>query len=114
MESSGKVAVVTGASRGIGRATALALAREGMRVIVNYHTSAERAAKVVYEIDQITKGVAIQANVADRAEVEHLCEAALQEFGRVDLLVNNAGAIPRPNDWQQMTDDIWQRTFDSL
>ena len=65
MVSSGKVAVVTVASRGIGRATALALAREDMTVVVNYSTSGERAAEVVYETNQITKGIAIQANVAD-------------------------------------------------
>jgi 3-oxoacyl-[acyl-carrier protein] reductase len=112
MESNDKVAVVTGASRGIGRATALELAREGMGVVVNYQKSADQAAELVYEINQITKGIGVRANVADRAEVQHLHEAVLREFGRVDVLVNNAGAIPRPNDWQQMTDDIWQRTFD--
>lgn len=89
---SGKVAIVSGASKGIGAAIARSLAAEGASVIVNYATSKEGADRVVEQIaGQGGKAVAVQANVAEQADVERLFATAMEVFGRLDILVNNAG-----------------------
>ncbi|MDY6784212.1 MAG: 3-oxoacyl-[acyl-carrier-protein] reductase [Cyanobacteriota bacterium] len=103
-----KVAVVTGASRGIGRAIALALASEGATVVANYARSSTAAEEVVAEITN-AGGVAIafQADVSQSQEVETLIEETKAKFGRIDVLVNNAGITRdtlllrmKPEDWQ--------------
>ena len=87
-----KVAVVTGASRGIGRAIALELARRGARVVVNYNQSAEAAAEVVAAIEaEGGDATAIQADVSDFTQARALIRAAQETYGRIDVLVNNAG-----------------------
>ena len=89
---SGKVAVVTGASKGIGAAIAKHFAAEGASVVVNYSSSKEGADKIVNEITKSGgKAIAVHANVAKKAEIEELFSAAKKAFGRVDILVNNAG-----------------------
>jgi 3-oxoacyl-[acyl-carrier protein] reductase len=92
MELRGQAALVTGAARGIGRAVALSLARDGAAVAVNYRERADQARSLVTEIEQ-AGGVAfaIQADVADAAACTAMVEAVLKRFGRVDVLVNNAG-----------------------
>jgi len=92
----GKVALVTGGSRGIGRAVSLMLAREGAAVIVNY-TRQEAAAAEVVDLIRARGGRAIagRADVSDRAAVQAMVDAALEEFGRIDILVNNAGILSR-------------------
>src|SRR6202165_3841009 len=89
---SGKVAVVTGASKGIGAGIAKHLAAEGAAVVVNYASSKTDADKVVDEITKRGgKAVAIQGNVAKKADVERLFAASKKAFGKIDILVNNAG-----------------------
>ena len=89
---SGKVAVVTGASKGIGAAIARQLAAEGAAVVVNYASSKAGADKVVAAIkDKGGKAVAVQADVSKPADVRRLFAEAKQAFGRLDVLVNNAG-----------------------
>lgn len=87
-----KAAVVTGASRGIGRAIALELARRGARVVVNYHRNAEAAAEVVAAIEAASgQAIAVRADVGDFEQAAGLIRAATDAFGQVDILVNNAG-----------------------
>lgn len=107
MGLTGKCAVVTGASRGIGRAIALQLASQGARVVVNYSGSADKAQQVVEEIKAIGgEAIAVQANVADGESVQQLMQTALQAYGSIDILVNNAG-ITRDNLLIRMKDDEW-------
>ena len=88
----GKVAIVTGASKGIGTSIALHLAAEGAAVVVNYATSKEGADKVVAEITkQGGKALAVKANVSQQADIKHLFVETIKAFGKVDILVNNAG-----------------------
>src|SRR5437764_774088 len=88
----GKVAVVTGASKGIGAAIALRLAAEGAAVVVNYSSSKEGADRVVGEITgNGGKAVAVQANLAKEADIRRLFAEAKKAFGKLDVLVNNAG-----------------------
>lgn len=107
-----QVALVTGASRGIGRATALALAATGMKVVVNYAQSSTAADAVVAEI--IANGgeaIAVQANVANADEVDQLIKTTLDKFSRIDVLVNNAG-ITRDTLLLRMKLEDWQAVID--
>jgi 3-oxoacyl-[acyl-carrier protein] reductase len=90
----GKVALVTGASRGIGRAIALRLARDGAAVVVNYSGSEPQAREVVGEVEKAGgRAVSVQADVSRVADVVRLFDATLEHLGRLDILVNNAGVI---------------------
>jgi NAD(P)-dependent dehydrogenase (short-subunit alcohol dehydrogenase family) len=91
----GKVALVTGGSRGIGAAIALRLAQEGADVALTYVSAADKAQEVVKSIEALgRKGLALQADSADPAAVVESVERAAGEFGRIDILVNNAGIFP--------------------
>lgn len=108
-----KSALVTGASRGIGRSMALQLAEEGYNVAVNYAGSKEKAEAVVEEIK--AKGVdsfAIQANVADADEVKAMIKEVVSQFGSLDVLVNNAG-ITRDNLLMRMKEQEWDDVIDT-
>ncbi|HGZ9513905.1 TPA: 3-oxoacyl-[acyl-carrier-protein] reductase [Staphylococcus aureus] len=108
-----KSALVTGASRGIGRSIALQLAEEGFNVAVNYAGSKEKAEAVVEEIK--AKGVdsfAIQANVADADEVKAMIKELVSQFGSLDVLVNNAG-ITRDNLLMRMKEQEWDDVIDT-
>jgi 3-oxoacyl-[acyl-carrier protein] reductase len=112
MRLDGKVAIVTGSSRGVGKAVALAFAQEGARVIVNFSSSSKAADEVVAEVRRIgTDAVAVQADVAGRQGAARLAEAAMDTFGRIDVLVNNAG-FTRPAMMLKMTEDQWDEVID--
>lgn len=88
----GKSAIVTGSSRGIGRAIAIELARQGTDVLVNYNNNREAAEEVKIEIEKLgQRAVIVQADVGDLAQHQELLDTAVDAFGRVDILVNNAG-----------------------
>jgi len=92
MKLDGKVAVVTGASRGIGKAIAETFAREGADIVVNYVKSEGEAKEVVKQIKAMgRRAVAVKADVSKRADAQRMFNKVLAEFGRVDILVNNAG-----------------------
>ncbi|PTY37622.1 3-ketoacyl-ACP reductase [Saccharospirillum sp. MSK14-1] len=94
MTASTQVAIVTGGSRGIGKATALRLARDGFTVVVNYAGNAQAAADTVADISQAGgKALAVQADVADEAAVQALYAKTIESFGRVDVVVNMAGIL---------------------
>jgi 3-oxoacyl-[acyl-carrier protein] reductase len=95
MTTSIKTAIVTGGSGGIGRAVALRLARDGFAVVVNYAGDAAKAEVVVAEIEaNDRRAIAVQADIANAAEVEHLFKKTLDTFGAIDVVVNCAGIMP--------------------
>lgn len=104
----GKVALVTGASSGIGRAVALTLARNGAAVVVNYQRNARGAAEVVAEIQAMRRNaVAVRADVSQRVDVLRMVGETLDNFGSVDVLVNNAGSIVKLAPIEDCTDEVW-------
>jgi 3-oxoacyl-[acyl-carrier protein] reductase len=109
-----KVALVTGGSRGLGRAIALAMAQQGADVGVNYRGNAEAAAEVVTQIRSIGRAaIAIQGDTsAGREACEAIVKAAIDEFGKVDILVNNAG-ITRDNLLMRMDADEWESVINT-
>lgn len=111
-ELQGKVAIVTGASRGIGRATALALSSEGASVVVNYASSSGAADEVVAAITgNGGQASALQADVSKADQVDRLVESTMEKYGRVDVLVNNAG-ITRDTLLLRMKPEEWQAVID--
>lgn len=109
---SDRVVIVTGASRGIGKVTALALAAQGAKVVINYASSQSAALEVVEAIIQAGgEAVAIEANVAIESQVEHLIKQTLDTWGRIDVLVNNAG-ITRDTLLLRMKLEDWQAVID--
>ena len=107
----GKVGIVTGASKGIGAAIAKYLAAEGASVVVNYASSKEGAQQVVDEITKEGgKAIAIQGDVAKSKDVEHLFTETKKAFGRLDILVNNAG-VYQFAPLEEVTEDQLQRHF---
>jgi len=107
----GRVAIVTGASRGIGRAIAIGLAREGADVVVNYVSQSAAAEEVVAEIRAAGgRAVAVQADVGDLTQHERLVAAACERFGRIDVLVNNA-AMTRREPFLEATAKAWDETM---
>lgn len=109
MRLKGKLALVTGASRGIGRAIALAFAAEGADVVVNYVSRPEQAEAVVEELGRGgRRAISIKADIADREQVEAMVARVWQDFGPIDLLVNNAG-IETIVPLIDLTDEQWER-----
>ena len=110
----GKVALVTGGGRGLGRAIALALAHQGADVGVNYRSNAESAADVVAEIKTMGRAaIPIQGDTsAGREACEAIVKATIDEFGKVDILVNNAG-ITRDNLMMRMDEEEWDSVLDT-
>lgn len=106
-----KVALVTGASRGIGRAVAARLAKQGYAVGVNYHERRDKAEELVALLtDAGCEALAVQADVAVRAEVDAMVRRVEDAFGPVTLLVNNAGVAGQAL-FQDVTDELWERYF---
>ena len=112
MRFQGRVALVTGGSRGIGRATALKLASEGATVAVHYSRSAAKAEAVCEEISALgQKAIPVQADIADRAAVNSMVTAATEALGTIELLVNNAGDVG-DMPFEELTPEHWDRIID--
>ena len=109
----GKVALVTGASRGIGRAVALTLARAGLSVAVNYRTREIEAQEVVRAIHAIgRKTLAVQADVASASEITRMVTCVREALGPIDVLINNAGSA-RPQSWREIGETDWRAVLDN-
>lgn len=109
----GKVALVTGASRGIGRAIAIALAKEGASVAVNFAGNSEKAGQVVSEIKEMGReAVAIQGDVTNADSVTAMVKNVTEQFGKLDILINNAG-ITRDNLLVRMKEEDWDSVINT-
>jgi 3-oxoacyl-[acyl-carrier protein] reductase len=112
MQVEGKAAVVTGGGTGVGRATALELARRGCSVLINYSRSKDDAEKTAAEISELgVRGIAVEADIADDAACRKMIEVATRELGRLDILVNNAGTTSfiRHSDLEAVKMEDWMR-----
>jgi acetoacetyl-CoA reductase len=109
----GKIAVVTGGSRGIGAAIAKELGRQGATVVINYNHSHELAQAVVEEIKAMgSSAIALQADISDAEPTKLFIEKVLEKFGRIDILVNNAG-ITRDRTFKKMSFEEWHKVIDT-
>ena len=112
MSFKGKVALVTGASQGIGKITALALAREGANIVVNYIGDHEGAKSVVEEIKKSgQEAAAIEADISNFKQVEGMFEKVKEKFGKLSILVNNAGIV-KDRTLKNMSQEEWQKVID--
>jgi acetoacetyl-CoA reductase len=109
----GKIAVVTGGSRGIGAAIAKGLGGEGATVVINYNHSQEQAQAVVEEIKAMGgSAIALQADISEAEATKVFIEKVLEKFGRIDILVNNAG-ITRDKSFKKMSFEEWHKVIDT-
>jgi len=112
MKLAGKKAIVTGGSRGIGKAIALMYAKEGADVLVNYHSNDAAARETVAEIEKLgRKGVAVAADVADYKSAQDMVEECVKQLGGVDIVVNNAG-VSKPSMLLKMSEEDWDSIID--
>ncbi len=113
MSLKGKVAIVTGGTRGIGRAIALELARSGIDVAFSFLKSADKAKELEGELSKLgVKALSIQSNVADFNQSKEMVNAALKHFGKIDILVNNAG-VTHDNLMMRMSEQQWKEVIDT-
>jgi 3-oxoacyl-[acyl-carrier protein] reductase len=113
IDLTGKAALVSGGSRGIGKAIGLRLARQGADVAFSFRGNAEAAKATVDEIESIgTKALAIQGDVKDPASADTVVKAALDAFGKIDILVNNAG-VTRDDLIMRMSEDAWREVLET-
>ncbi len=114
MASSAKVALVTGGGRGIGRGCSLALAKAGVDIVVNYRKDEAEAQKTVKEIEAIgRRAIAVQADVAQESQIAAMIKTALEQMGRLDILICNAGIASRGNTVRETTTDEMRRVLDT-
>ncbi len=111
MKLAGKVAIVTGAARGIGTQIAIAFAREGANVIVNYNRSGQQAEMLASKLrDLNVKAIPIKADVSKWNEVQSMVQQTMGEFGHIDILYNNAGVLHRAKP-EELTAEMWDETI---
>jgi len=112
MKLKDRVAIITGASRGIGSAIAKRFAKEGAKVVINYNQSEDKASRLVDEIRMNGgQALAVRADVSKPDEVKQLVKKTVDAFGRVDILVNNAGVMFQ-NTFLDATEEVWDQTID--
>lgn len=103
-----RVALITGSGRRLGRQSALALARDGWDIVVNYAHSRKEAMQCARDIESLgAEAVPIKADISDSKEVDAMFEQSYERFGRLDLLVNNAAVFAPPKKFLEITDDLW-------
>ena len=107
----GKTAIITGASRGVGKATALRLAEAGANVVVNYLKNEDKADEVVKACESLgVEAIAVQGDVSEWKDAQNLAHKAIEKFGKIDLLVLNAG-IWEGAPIEEMTEETWNRVL---
>ena len=111
-EFDGKVALITGSSKGIGKGIAIELARNGADVVINYNSDKEGALEAKNQIEKLDKrAIIVEADVGKSKDVKNMFDVLLKEFGRIDILINNSAiAIWKP--FEDFTEDDWDRTID--
>ncbi len=108
-----KIVIVTGASSGIGKATALEFARSGANVVVHYNNNKEGAQEVVSEIEEMgAKSIVVGGDLSEKANVDKLISETLAAFGTIDILVNNAGTLVERKGLEEMDEALWDRVMD--
>ena len=113
MKLKDKIALITGASRGIGKATALLFAKEGAKIIVNYNKSKEKANEVVEDIKNAgSDAIAVKCDISKEEEVKKMVDESIKKFGKIDILVNNAGIVYDIPLFEK-TVDQWKKTLDT-
>jgi 3-oxoacyl-[acyl-carrier protein] reductase len=112
MDLDGKVAIVTGGSRGIGRAIVIALARKGSVVVINYTKNRQKAEETLKECKKLSNGMIFKADVRRRDEVRMMVEGTISKFGKIDILVNNAGVLGKTTDLTEISDGEWDEVLD--
>ena len=112
MKLKNKIAIITGASRGVGKSTALLFAKEGAKIIVNYSSSKKEASFVVDEINKIgSEAIPIKCDVSKENEVKEMVQKTIEKFGKIDILVNNAGIVFDVPFFKR-TVEQWKKTMD--
>lgn len=107
-----RVAIITGASRGIGHSIAEVFAQEGAKVVINYNNNANKASEVAKAIEKNGgEAICVKADVSNVGDVKRLVDTTVDKFGRVDILVNNAGVM-FPEDFLATSEEVWDRTID--
>jgi 3-oxoacyl-[acyl-carrier protein] reductase len=112
MKLSGKVAIVTGAARGIGADVATALAQEGANIVVNYSKSREKAVELANKLQKLkVEAIPMKADVRNWAEVQSMANQTVDKFGKIDILYNNAGVLHRVKP-EELSPDMWDEALD--
>ncbi|MDI3502374.1 MAG: 3-oxoacyl-[acyl-carrier protein] reductase [Archaeoglobi archaeon] len=111
MDLKDRVALVTGASRGIGRAIAVKLAEKGCRVAINYRRNEEEARKTLEEVKKFSDGILVKADVGKRDEVRKMVEEIVRTFGGIDILINNAGIVGWTRSIREISDEEWREVM---
>jgi 3-oxoacyl-[acyl-carrier protein] reductase len=111
----GKTAIITGSSRGMGRAAALLFAQHGADVVVNYHSNKEAADKVVDGIKELgCKAIAVKGDIGNMNDLPCLIDACLEEFGKIDILYHNAAVHYVCHDLEDVTEEVWDMTYNQI
>src|SRR3989338_3635872 len=112
MRLKNKIALITGSSKGIGKATALLFAKEGAKIVVNYFSSEKEAFAIVDEIKKIgSETIAIKCDVSKESDVKKLVQATIDKFGKIDILKNNAGIVFDVPFFERSVEQ-WKKTLD--
>ena len=106
-----KTVIITGASKGIGRATAKKFAKAGFRVVINYNNSKEEAYALEKELSEITEVISIKADISKNEEAEFLVSETVKRFGKIDVLINNAGISMHSTLFSDTDEKDWQQIF---
>jgi len=109
-----KVALITGSGRRLGRQIAIALAEAGFDIVINYNQSRDEAVKTLAKVKQMGReAIMIKADITKSAQVRRMVEKAIEKFGQIDVLVNNAAIFPKPVKFWEISDELWDYVIDT-